>query len=367
MGIKGLCQFLRKRDASLFVNVPLSKFGGSRFAVDASVYLYKFISMDNKQKGKWIDMFISFILWIRKNNIRPIFIFDGTPPPQKERTQQERRAVRHRTEQRVLEIEQLLEAITETDPNEFLSKDIQTRINTIVCENTEYYPRNETTLLLEELYKKENSKVIKVGSEQINKIQKLLTGMGLPWFQAITEAEKTCVWLCKWGYVSGVVTADSDVLAYGVDIFIKDLQTNSNTCQVLKYNDILNSLNFTPEQFTDFCIMCGTDYNQNIPGIGPAKAYKLLIEYGCLDSISEGTVDTDSLYYKEGRMLFTLPEKHQASLVIKGINSNKAFKIPFIKEPNKGLLDELLFKTNSRFSSGEIMNTRYQPQFIIKK
>ncbi|KKK72443.1 hypothetical protein LCGC14_2903830, partial [marine sediment metagenome] len=111
MGIKDLCQFLRKTAPDLVVEVPLSSLSGQRLAVDASIYLYKFICIDNQFKGQWIDMFINFIVWLRRNNIRPVFVFDGKPPKQKERTQKERRANRNRIEQKVLELEELLETI----------------------------------------------------------------------------------------------------------------------------------------------------------------------------------------------------------------------------------------------------------------
>lgn len=363
MGVKGLCQYLRKLVPDLEIEIPISSLGGQRLAVDASVYLYKFICMDNQFKGKWLDMFISFIIFLRKNNIRPVFVFDGKPPPQKERTQKERRAQRHRTEQRVLELEELVEAVNEIDFNEKIPKSLRKRIDAIVNTKTKYWSRREIVLELDNRYKKENSKVIHITKDHVKRIQDLITFMGLPWFKAGGEAERTCAWLCKWGYVKGVITTDSDVLAYGCPIFIQDVRVNNDTCQIIRHEDVLEVLDLTEEQFRDFCIMCGTDYNDRIPGIGPAKAYKLLCEHDDLDGISQTTLDTGCLYYKEGRELFTLPPKDEPMTIVDG--APKKFKMPPIKSLSRGELTMLLIKADSRFSVEEIETYTYKPKFKV--
>ena len=363
MGIKGLCQFLRKTAPDLVVEVPLSSLSGQRLAVDASVYLYKFICIDNQFKGQWVDMFINFIVWLRKNNIRPLFIFDGKPPKQKERTQKERRANRHRIEQKVLELEEILETLNEYDINDPIPADLRVRINDAVNQDTAYWSRKEIMREINNRFKKENSKAIHIGPAENKRIQDLLTFMGLPWFKAAGEAERTCAWLCKWEYVKGVITTDSDVLAYGAPIFVQNVRINQDTCNIIRHEDVLQVLDLTPIQFIDFCIMCGTDYNERIPGIGPARAYNLMCEHENLDCISDTTLDTTILYHTEGRQLFTLPAKDDVKSVIDGCG--KKFKIPAIQQISKGELTMLLLKCNSRFTVEEIEMYTYQPKFVV--
>ncbi len=363
MGIKDLCQFLRKTAPDLVVEVPLSSLSGQRLAVDASIYLYKFICIDNQFKGQWIDMFINFIVWLRRNNIRPVFVFDGKPPKQKERTQKERRANRNRIEQKVLELEELLETLNEYDLDEPLSVELKERIDDAVNQDTKYWSRKEVMREINTRFKKENSKAIHIGPGENKKIQDLLTYIGLPWFQATGEAERTCAWLCKWDYVKGVVTTDSDVLAYGTPIFVQGVRVNQDTCKIIRHQDILDVLDLTETQFRDFCIMCGTDYNNRLPGIGPTTAYKLICQHEDLDSISMTTIDTSSLYYHEGRELFTLPPRDEPGSVVEGIK--KEFKIPAVKKIMRGELTMLLMKCNSRFSIEEIKMYTYQPKFVV--
>ncbi len=365
MGIKSLCQFLRKIAPDLVVQVPLKSLSGQRLAVDASVYLYKFICMNNQLKGNWVDMFINFIIWLRTNNIRPVFVFDGEPPPQKERTRAERRAIRARTEQKVLELEDLMDTLNEYDLNDPIPKKLKNRIDDIINTDTAHFSHREILRELNTRYKSENSKCINIGPAQNKKIQDLLIFMGLPWFQASGEAERSCAWLCKWDYVKGVVTTDSDVLAYGAPIFVKDIRVNTDTCELIRHQDILEVLNLTQAQFLDLCIMCGTDYNKNIPHIGPASAYKLLCEYGDLESISQTKVDTTVLFYEEGRGLFTLPPKNEANHVFENIKI--PFRIPAIKKADLGYLTMFLLKNNSRFEAEELDYYTYQPKFVVKE
>ena len=366
MGIKDLCPFLRKIAPDLVAEVPLSSLSGQRLAVDASVYLYKFICIDNQSKGQWVDMFINFIVWLRKNNIRPVFVFDGKPPKQKERTQKERRATRHLIEQKVLELEELLEMLNEYDLDEPLPVELKTRIDDIVNQDTQHWSRKEVMIEINTRFKKENSKAIHIGPAENKQIQDLLTFMGQPWFKATGEAEKTCAWLCKWEYVKGVVTTDSDILAYGTPIFVQDVRINQDTCKIIRHQDILEVLDLTDAQFRDFCIMCGTDYNERMPGIGPANAYKLMCQHEDLDVISMTSLDTSILYYHEGRELFTIPPKDSPASVIEGAKDTRAFKIPAVQKIMCGELTMLLMKCNSKFTIEEIEMYTYQPKFVIQ-
>ena len=47
----------------------------------------------------------------------------------------------------------------------------------------------------------------------------------------------------------------------------------------------MESLGLTEEQFIDFCIMCGCDYNKNIPKVGPANSYTLIKEHKSIDNL----------------------------------------------------------------------------------
>jgi len=51
--------------------------------------------------------------------------------------------------------------------------------------------------------------------------------------------------------------------------------------------------------------MCGTDYNKNIPKVGPKKAYFFITTHGSLEKVEQGTeLDLSILNYPKTRELF---------------------------------------------------------------
>ena len=121
---------------------------------------------------------------------------------------------------------------------------------------------------------KEKKNKITINSENFEKAKQLFDILKIPYIIAPDEAEKLCSKLCIQGIVSAVLSEDTDVIAYGSPLFFTKINTFNETVVVLSNNNIRNVLNLTQNQLLEFCIMCGTDYNNNIPNIGPAKAYK---------------------------------------------------------------------------------------------
>jgi 5'-3' exonuclease len=354
MGIKGLPAWLRKNIPDVIHTVPLDLFSGQRIAVDASIYLYKFVCVSNAGKGNYFDMFLNMIIWLRKKNIRPIFVFDGKPPPQKDRTKEKRRENKEKLKSKVVELESLIETLEETPFDEPLEPDLESRVMS-VYDGDPLDPRRKILTFLNERYKKVSSQCINFTKEDIDKIKDLLDSMGFPWIQSEYEAEKTCCWLVNRGYVKAVVTGDSDVLAYGVNIWLSEIRSGSDECRLIRYEDVLDASGLTEQQFTDFCIMCGTDYNDNIPGIGPAKAYNLIIQHGNLDVIANTNLDTNVLYYEDARGLLTIPE------------DIPEFIMPSMHPPSLGDLETLLFRCNSRYKAAKVLGSVYKPKFRVKE
>lgn len=359
MGIKDLCQFLKKLQPELIVSVPLEQLSGHALAVDASVYLYKFICVNNQFKGNWIDMFITLVQWLRRFNIRPVFVFDGKPPQEKSATQTERRERRQKIQDQSALLESVLEQLGDYELNAEIPAELTTTIETVLQESIEMMPRKQVLVELNNRYKKILGQNVRITREDIDKIKNILKFAGLPVLQATGEAERSCAWLCRWGFVSGVITSDSDVLAYGSTVFIQDIRANQPECKMIRHCDVLETTGFTEEQFKDFCIMCGTDYNERIPNIGPAKAYQLLHAQQTIENIGM-EMDVSPLAHTTCRNLFTVPDKSAAKELFEGEFSTHYSK------PNQGQLTWLLNQVNSRFSAKELIENPYKATFLIK-
>jgi flap endonuclease-1 len=363
MGIKDLYPYLKKTIPDTIIDVPISCFFGKKIAVDVSVYLYKYICMENQNKANWLDLFISTIVWFRKNNVRLIFIFDGVAPVEKSNTQTMRRDTREKYNDNLKYYSSLLEKLEQINNITDISIDLKEDINKLFNEKNIKCIYNYKNILLEikELYYKERGKIISITKEHIQLLKELLNILGIPWYIAVGEAEKSCSWLCKNGYVDSVLTNDSDVLAYRCPMYIKNISNYNNTLSIVHYNHILDGLNINNEQFLDFCILCGTDYNNRLSGIGPAKAMVLIKKYGSLDELNK-IYNISSLNYPLIRKLFILPDSIEDILM----EQVSPFKIKRYRNIDKILLESFLYKNNCKYSINDIIKNTFKGSFEIQ-
>ena len=141
--------------------------------------------------------------------------------------------------------------------------------------------------------------------------------------------------------VDAVLSEDTDILAYECPIFLSKLNISDETVVSIKYNDCINELELTSDQFLDLCIMCGTDYNKNIPRIGSKKAFKLIKQYGSIEGLPK-EIDTDILKYERVRQLFREFEEDNITM------------IPCCGKPDFTKLSEFVFKCNTQVSLDQL-------------
>jgi len=351
MGIKGLNKWLKSKVPGCFRLINIDKLNGERVAVDTSVYLYKFVCISNSaQNINWLDMFISFCMFFKENNIRPVFVFDGKHPQEKDLTKFDRSTSKLKLQHKITHLDNLIQQLTDNCIiDEVKLSEIQQFIpDAVDCSDDIIHE-------LKQIYNKLNSQCIHITERHSHLLKSFLTHAGFTYLQATTEAEKICSWLCINNYVKGVITADSDVLAYGTPLFIQEFKTGKKECIMIDYTELLDCLGLTREQFIDFCIMCGTDYNTNIPGIGPSKAFDLIKKYQCLEELEGTKFNIDILNYKSARKIFTIFEHP----LVEHFDLQKPLQ-------NDRELQLFLIQNNSRFTVDEINSRNTRVSFIIK-
>jgi len=270
MGIKGLNQFLIKKVPEAYVTVPITTFKNKKVAIDMSVYMYKFLHGANKvivnqtdiSKEQinqddvfnlWIELTLKFIKkWI-DYEITPVIIFDGPNIKEKQKTVNERKQSKLEKKEKIdhmmmqFKVDPNLLSLT----NIFELKDLLISYVNITPESRELY-------------------------------KNIIKSTGVPYFESQDEAEKLCSLLCHQGYVDAVVTNDIDALVYHCPLMIKEFDEKLT---IIHLDKVLTGLKMNFDTFVDLCIMCGCDYNNHMKGLGPAKAYKLLMTYGCYNNI----------------------------------------------------------------------------------
>ena len=142
------------------------------------------------------------------------------------------------------------------------------------------------------------SNILNISAEDFNLTEELFTILNIPFYKAPLEAETTCADLCKRGIVDAVLSEDTDVLAYSCPFFLTKIDTVTETCVRLCHPEILKALELDENQFLDLCIMCGCDYNKNIPKVGPENAFKHLKKYKYLRYITTYVIKVFDVLFK---------------------------------------------------------------------
>ena len=311
MGIKSLHRILEKYAPGCYVKRHLSYYSYKKIAIDISLYLYKYKAIHG---DKWVACFLDLIVAMRKWDVHCIFIYDGKAPMEKVDEQLRRRDTRAKMADKIVELEKEIKQFEgDGTIGEYL-EEMNKKVGKIVS------IRNHNRVNLPAIKEKLDSMkgmMISIVPEDIALSKHLFDVLNIPYLTAPAEAECYASQLCVDGKVDGVLSEDTDVLAYGTPCFLTKIDTRTDTVIEILYSKITEETGMSRDTFTDLCIMCSCDYNSNIPMIGPEKSYQLLSTYKNIDDVishlktlKKGKVEyTDEvcsiLKYKRCREMFS--------------------------------------------------------------
>ena len=315
MGIKNLNKFIKDKSNESISTVHLSNFAFKKIAIDISLFLYKYKCILGP---KWLEGFVNLISCLRKNNIHCVFIYDGTFPIEKIHEQEKRKKEREKLEQNIFTLENAINEYYNTNilPDvikEFYKKNMKSKSESY-SESKSESDSDIDIGWVEDKIKQKKNQIINIDSNDINLTKNLFDILKIPYLTAPWEAEKLCSKLCIDGSVDAVLSEDSDVIAYGAPIFLFKIDINQSTVNIIENDILLHNLNLNYSQLLDLCIMCGTDYNENIPRIGPHSSYKYISNYKKIEYIPN--IDSSILNYKRVRELFTTFDDHETGVNI---------------------------------------------------
>jgi flap endonuclease-1 len=88
------------------------------------------------------------------------------------------------------------------------------------------------------------------------------------------------------GQVDYAGTEDYDALLFGSPLTLRQL-TSKGDPELMDLDGTLAEHDLTWEQLVDVAILCGTDFNEGISGVGPKTAVSLVREHGDLWGVFE--------------------------------------------------------------------------------
>ena len=177
MGIKGLTQLLKKKNAYNVVEKHLSKYKGKKISIDTSILLYKYRYGSGNDQLSHIYGILGKCISFLSNGIVPIFVHDGEPPEEKSDV------LSKRTDQR---------------------KKLKDKIETIKIQIRDYSSDSDSEddshlYKLKASLSKLEKQVVNVSQLHRKEIFYLLKLLGVPNFVANGEGEASCAELQKQG------------------------------------------------------------------------------------------------------------------------------------------------------------------------
>lgn len=230
---------------------------GHFVAVDASNWLYKYMTTVTRftntneytnKNGLELPNLIGVPQGIKKflkYNVHPVFVFDGKPNSLKSGEIERRRKVRDEAEEK---------ANKSTDK----------------IEKSKYQSRSQ-----------------RLNEDIIETTKDLLDCFSVPYMTAPQAAEAQTSHMAKSNDFNAALSEDYDSLIFGAPITIRQYTTGDKTIETMNLQKTLEDNDITYEQLINATILCGTDYNDGVSGVGPKTSLKLVKEHNNITDLAE--------------------------------------------------------------------------------
>jgi flap endonuclease-1 len=242
------------RQLAAIESVPFADLAGATVAIDAHNWLYRYLTTTVKwtsdavyttAAGEEVANLVGVVQGLPKffeNDITPVFVFDGGVTDLKTDEIEQRREQKQKAEQRAAEAREAGDTIEAAR----LEARTQRLTDTI----------HETT-------------------------RELLALLDVPIVEAPAEGEAQAAHMARSQTVEYAGSEDYDTLLFGAPRTLRGL-TSKGDPECMDFEATLAEYDLTWEGLVDVGILCGTDFNDGVSGVGPKTAVALIHEHGDL-------------------------------------------------------------------------------------
>jgi 5'-3' exonuclease len=284
MGIDGSWKAFREFSPDGFKPSKLEKHRGERWAIDGNALAYKFIY--GNHKGSLYIQFGWLYVDLLLNKIETWFVFDGVTSHAKRFEAEDREKKKRKAENEIKDLQESVKAQKSSlgiSPGKTVDKISPAKISQIDPKKFSELKEAEDKLM------KKQKQSLRVTSQQIDSVMKLLRSMGARVIRAENDGEAMCSVLNRLGFVDAVVSHDSDVFAFGGKRLITGLSCKGKRDEDLALYDcpkILADMGLTNEKFIEVSILCGCDFTKNkISGIGMVRGLEYIKSHGTIEKV----------------------------------------------------------------------------------
>ncbi|MFC5278498.1 flap endonuclease-1 [Halorubrum rubrum] len=242
------------RDLASIRAVAFEELEGSVVAVDAHNWLYRYLTTTVKwtsdaayttADGVEVANLLGIVQGLPKffeHDLTPVMVFDGDVTDLKADEVADRREKRERAEERQAAAAERGDAVEAAR----LSARTQRLTDTI----------QETT-------------------------RELFALLDVPVVEAPAEGEAQCAHMAATGSVDHAGSEDYDTLLFGAPTTLRQL-TSKGDPELMDLEATLEALELDREGLVDVAMLCGTDFNEGVRGVGPKTAVSAVKEHGDL-------------------------------------------------------------------------------------
>lgn len=317
MGIHSLHKILEQYAPNCYQLKHLSEYSFKKICIDISLYLYKFKA---SQGDKWLLSFIDLISCLRKWDIHCVYVYDGKATDDKAEEQKRRKESQVKQRQNIELLEKEIENYqTSGVIGEMISDIIKKEGTTSLLKKNKKIDID----IVKEKLEKMKAQSISITPLDIQLTKDLFDILKVPYVVAFDEAERFASIMCVKNITEGVLSEDTDVLAYQTPCFLTKIDIYRETVIEIKISDILEEMGMEYDSFRDLCIMLGCDYNENIASYGPVKSYQLIKEHKSIEKALE-QIEKNDIENKEKLQKKLLKEKNpeEQKKIQEKINNN---------------------------------------------
>ena len=271
MGIQSLLPLIKPA----LQQVSLSEFKGKRVGVDGNIWIHRglFTCAVDLACGEEPDAYIKYCSncarLLLDHGITPLVVFDGRALAAKGDTSAKRNEGRQQARS---EMDGHLEALRELE----LQRESRPHDKQLEYDMAAIRQKMERAA----------QSAVKVTQQMVERVMGALRLQGVAVLRAPNEADAQLAFLARHRKVDAVLTEDSDLVAYACPCVLVKLDRHAGTVQRLLWDDLgtvtisgSGSLKgLTESMFLELCILCGCDYLDNVKGVGPKTALKLMLK-----------------------------------------------------------------------------------------
>jgi len=227
MGVRNLNRFLREKCKSEIKQISLKELQGKKIVIDTSIYMYKF-----KGDEGLIDGIYQLISLFRYYNITPVFVFDGEAPQEKKKLLNLRKVNKDEAEIKYNMVKERLSCCSKEEEVEIQAEMVSLK-----------------------------KKFIRLKNKDISEVKQLIKLCGITYYDADGEADQLCAKLVIKNKAYACLSEDMDMFVYKCPRVLRYLSLLNSTVVMYDFNEILNNLHWTSDEFQQICVLSGSDYN----------------------------------------------------------------------------------------------------------